>query len=305
MTPVVDAELERVDLGRQQRVEPQDALARLDPSVAPLEEIDRPLLDAVIRQVTDDHLVCDSPDASCSLPVAAGTLGRIDPQSLQEDPLRVNACRDQGVALDGRLNEHARRRAVGQRLERPLHLRLGEPLERLPVIDLKVIIGAVGSRPYAEHRNPHQPADLHALEHLLDLFGVVLGRLAPDVGVGARTQAAGEIPPHVELDVGIAHQQRLCIGIDRDELDALEADFDHPVDGVHTTAADSDNLDHREVVLRSSHVASPLARVPFAPLRPGHNSHPQVEAYSYVNLSTKQNARGGFHHHIADTPGNP
>ena len=39
--------------------------------------------------------------------------------------------------------------------------------------------------------------------------------------------------PTSSFHVGVAHQQGLRIGIDRDELDALETDLDHPVDGVH------------------------------------------------------------------------
>ena len=92
-----------------------------------------------------------------------------------------------------------------------------------------------------------------ALEHLFDLLGVVLGGLAADLGVGAGAQAAGELATDVELDVGVAHQQRLRVGVDGDELDALETDLDHPVDGVDATAADADDLDDREVVLRSCH----------------------------------------------------
>ena len=99
-----------------------------------------------------------------------------------------------------------------------------------------------------------------ALEHLLDLLEVVLGRLLADLGVGARTQAAGQLTPDVELDVGIAHQQRLRVGVDGDELHALEADLDHAVDGVDATAADADDLDHCQVVLRSRHGRRPFIR---------------------------------------------
>ena len=96
------------------------------------------------------------------------------------------------------------------------------------------------------------------LEDLLDLLAVVLGGLAADLGVGARAEAAGEFAADVELDVGVAHQQRLRVGVDRDELDALEPDLDHPVDGVDAAAADADDLDDREVVLRCCHVEWPL-----------------------------------------------
>jgi hypothetical protein len=92
-----------------------------------------------------------------------------------------------------------------------------------------------------------------ALEHLFDVLGVVLGRLVADIGVGAGTEAARELASDVELDVGVAHQERLRVGVDCDELDALEADLDHPVDRVDTSAADADDLDDREVVLRCRH----------------------------------------------------
>ena len=99
------------------------------------------------------------------------------------------------------------------------------------------------------------------LEDLLDLLAVVLGGLAADVGVGAGAEAAGEFAADVELDVGVAHQQRLRVGVDGDELDALETDLDHPVDGVDTTAADTDDLDDCEVVLRCCHVEGLSPRV--------------------------------------------
>lgn len=79
---------------------------------------------------------------------------------------------------------------------------------------------------------------------------MVLGRLAPDVGVGASAEPAGQLAADVELHVGIAHQQRLGVGVDGDELHALEADVDHPVDGVDAATTDADDFDDGEVVLR-------------------------------------------------------
>ena len=93
-----------------------------------------------------------------------------------------------------------------------------------------------------------------ALEDLLDLLGVVLGGLAADLGVGAGAEAAGELAADVELDVGVAHEQRLRVGVDGDELHALEADLDHPVHGVDAATADADDLDHCQVVLWGCHV---------------------------------------------------
>src|SRR5674536_44958 len=103
------------------------------------------------------------------------------------------------------------------------------------------------------------------LEDFFDLLAVLLGRLPADLGVGAGAQSSGQLTANIELDVGVAHQQRLGIGVDGDELDALEADFDHSVDGINASPADADHLDHSQVVLRSCHDEMPLARSVAAP----------------------------------------
>ena len=66
-----------------------------------------------------------------------------------------------------------------------------------------------------------------AAQQLLDVVLGVLGGPATDLGIGAGTQAARRVTPDIEFDVGIAHQQRLSVGVDRNELDALETLFDH------------------------------------------------------------------------------
>src|SRR3712207_7086864 len=40
-------------------------------------------------------------------------------------------------------------------------------------------------------------------------------------------EPACELATDVELDVGVAHQEGLCIGVDRDELDPLERSEEH------------------------------------------------------------------------------
>ena len=117
-----------------------------------------------------------------------------------------------------------------------------------------------------------------ALQHLFDLVAVLLGGLAADLGIGAGAEAAGELAADVELHVGVAQQQRLRVGVHRDELDALQAGVDHPVDGVAAAAADADDLDHREVVLRlAQHRVRPLLVPvdPTAPIVPVSTSHPR------------------------------
>ena len=91
-----------------------------------------------------------------------------------------------------------------------------------------------------------------AFQHLFDLLTVLFGRLLTDLGIGAGAEAAGERATDVELHVGVGQQQRLRVGVDGDELHTLQAGVDHPVDCVAATATDTDDLDHREIVLRST-----------------------------------------------------
>ena len=105
---------------------------------------------------------------------------------------------------------------------------------------------SAGATPLTRRDEDH----VGALEHLLDLFPVLLGGLLADLGVRPGAEATGELTADVELHVGVAHEQRLGIRVDGDELDALEPRVDHSVDGVDATATDAHHLDDREVVLR-------------------------------------------------------
>jgi hypothetical protein len=87
---------------------------------------------------------------------------------------------------------------------------------------------------------------------------VVLGGAPAHLRVRSCAEAAGELAPDVELDVRVTHQQRLGVRVDGDELHAAEPDLDHPVDGVHAAAADADDLDDGQVILRCCHVLCPL-----------------------------------------------
>ena len=90
-------------------------------------------------------------------------------------------------------------------------------------------------------------------QRLFDLFGVVLGGTATHLGIRTGPEAARQLTSDVELDVGVAHQQRLRIGVDRDELHAAQAELDHAVDGVDAASAHTDDLDDGEVVLVLAH----------------------------------------------------
>ena len=154
--------------------------------------------------------------------------------------------------LDAGLGLH--RPALALEAERPGHHADGQRAERAG--DVGHDRRAAGARAAALTGGDED--HVGALEDLFDLLAVVLGRLAPDLGIGSRAEAAGEFPADVEFDVGVAHQQRLGVGVDGDELDALESLLDHPVDGVDSAAADSDDLDDREVVLRCCHDEGPF-----------------------------------------------
>src|SRR5215207_5657928 len=60
---------------------------------------------------------------------------------------------------------------------------------------------------------------------------------------------AGQVATDVELDVGVAHQQGLGVGVHRDELHAAQPSFDHAVDRIDAAAADPHNLDDGQIVL--------------------------------------------------------
>ena len=94
---------------------------------------------------------------------------------------------------------------------------------------------------------------------------MLFGGLAADLGIGSGAEAARELAADVELHVRVGQQQRLRVGVDGDELDALEAGVDHAVDRVAATAADADDLDHREIVLRSAEHGLP-SRLPVSVL---------------------------------------
>ena len=87
-----------------------------------------------------------------------------------------------------------------------------------------------------------------ALERLLQLVARLLRRGETDRRVGAGPEAARRFRADVDLDVGVRHQERLRVRVDRDELDAAQARLDHAIDRVGPAATDADHLDHREVV---------------------------------------------------------
>ena len=168
---------------------------------------------------------------------------------------------DEGVdllaqALDALLGRLRARRAL--ELERP---RDHADRERADLVlgDLGDHRRGAGARAAAlAGRDEHH---VGALERLLDLVARFVGGSEADVGIRAGAQALGQLVTDVQLDVGVAHLQRLRVGVGRDELDSAQAGVDHPVDGVGASAADSDDLDDCQVAAALHELSDPLASV--------------------------------------------
>ena len=84
---------------------------------------------------------------------------------------------------------------------------------------------------------------VRAVERFDQLVGVFEGRLTADVRIGAGAEPLGQLRADLELVGRGIELQRLQVGVDDDELDAVEAGGDHAVDGVAAAAADADDLD--------------------------------------------------------------
>ena len=126
-----------------------------------------------------------------------------------------------------------------------------------------------------------------ALQHLFDLGAVLLGGLPTDLGIGAGAETPRERATDVELHVGVRQEERLRVGVDRDELDALEPGIDHAVDRVAATAADADDLDDREIVLGSAEHRLPFWSDCLISDRSAverRNPRSQLQVDDYVNL---------------------
>ena len=88
---------------------------------------------------------------------------------------------------------------------------------------------------------------VRALQRLLDVVARLRGGGQADVGVGARAEALGRLVADVQLDVGVAHRERLRVGVGGDELHAAQTRVDHAADRVGAAAADAHDLDDRQI----------------------------------------------------------
>ena len=85
---------------------------------------------------------------------------------------------------------------------------------------------------------------VRALERVLQLVAALLRRCLAHGGVGPGAEALGALRADLELHVGVGHQERLGVRVDRDELAAGQPGLDHAADGVGAATADADDLDH-------------------------------------------------------------
>ncbi len=92
-----------------------------------------------------------------------------------------------------------------------------------------------------------------ALQRLLDVVARLGRRAEADLGVGARAETLGGLVADVELDVGVAHRERLRVGVGGDELHAAKPCVDHAADRVGPASADSHDLYDRQVTAAALH----------------------------------------------------
>ncbi len=94
-----------------------------------------------------------------------------------------------------------------------------------------------GAAAHAGGDEGHVAAD----EMGLDVGHGLLGRGRADLRLGAGTETFGDVGAHLNAALGGRAHQGLRVGVGDDELHALEAAFDHVVDGVAAGAAHSEH----------------------------------------------------------------
>ena len=101
-----------------------------------------------------------------------------------------------------------------------------------------------------------------ALQRLLDVVARLRRGAVTDVRIRAGAEPLGQLVADVQLDVGVAHRERLRVGVAGDELDASQSGVDHPVDGVGAATADADDLDDCQITSAFHEIPSdPRCRV--------------------------------------------
>ena len=89
---------------------------------------------------------------------------------------------------------------------------------------------------------------VRAFERLDNAVRILERRLAANLGIGAGTQALGELRAELELGGSLAEFERLQVGIGGDEFDALDLRADHAVHGIAAATADTNNFNFRALL---------------------------------------------------------
>jgi hypothetical protein len=92
-----------------------------------------------------------------------------------------------------------------------------------------------------------------AVEHLDELLGALLGGALSDLGPSTGPQTLGQLVADADRERSLGGQQRLGIGVDRHEVDPLDARRDHAIHGVAAGASDPDNFDPGKGNWRAQH----------------------------------------------------
>jgi hypothetical protein len=85
-----------------------------------------------------------------------------------------------------------------------------------------------------------------ACEMFLNFVTVSLGCLTADLGITPCTKSTRQFASDVDLVTRIAHDERLGVGVDGNEVDPAQSGIDHSVHGVDATAADTHHFDDRD-----------------------------------------------------------
>ena len=83
-------------------------------------------------------------------------------------------------------------------------------------------------------------AHMRARQVVDDLFDALFGGGGPDGRLGACPQTFGHLDPKLDAALRPRLAQRLRIGVGDDEIHAIELFFDHVVDGVAASTADTE-----------------------------------------------------------------
>src|SRR5207302_1667104 len=94
---------------------------------------------------------------------------------------------------------------------------------------------------------------VRALQRVFQLVATLQCCGQSDGGIRSRAEPARRLRADLDLHLRVDRDERLRVRVDRDELDAAEPFVDHAVDGVRAAAADTDDLDLREIVTRLIH----------------------------------------------------